>query len=91
MSLSQRTSLRLTLYIMYGRTYYSICQLRINSYIVCGEEGWLFVTVKKIQFFAVFRIRDILIRIKILGSVHWIPDPNAALFGKKMAFRRLPT
>jgi hypothetical protein len=25
---------------------------------------------------AVFRIRDILIRIRILGSVHWITDPD---------------
>jgi hypothetical protein len=34
---------------------------------------------------AVFRIRDILIRIRILGSVHWITDPDpypdTALFG----------
>jgi len=28
-----------------------------------------------------FRIRDILIRIRILGSVHWITDPDPALFG----------
>jgi hypothetical protein len=32
----------------------------------------------------VFRIRDILIRIQIVGSVHWItdpdPDPDPALF-----------
>jgi hypothetical protein len=37
------------------------------------------------QFEAVFRIRDILIRIRIriLGSVHWItdPDPDSSLFG----------
>jgi hypothetical protein len=31
----------------------------------------------------VFRIRDILIRIRILGSKDWItdPDPDPALFG----------
>ncbi len=28
---------------------------------------------------AVFRIRDILRRIRILGSVHWVPDSNPAL------------
>ena len=28
-----------------------------------------------------FRISDILIRIRILGSVHWITDPEPALFG----------
>ncbi len=27
-----------------------------------------------------FRIRDIMIRIRLLGSVHWITDPNPALF-----------
>jgi hypothetical protein len=33
------------------------------------------------NFELVFRIRDILIRIRILGSVHWITDPDPALFG----------
>ncbi len=31
-------------------------------------------------YLSVFRFRDILRRIRVLGSVHWIRDPDPSLF-----------
>jgi hypothetical protein len=43
-------------------------------------SGFRFILIA--WFFAVFRVLDILRLIRILGSVHWItnPDPDPALF-----------
>jgi hypothetical protein len=40
------------------------------------EASYLDLQTQSLLVTSVFRIRDILIRFRILGSVHWIMDPD---------------
>ena len=48
--------------------------------IATAKEDWTYTELLSLTN-SVFRIRDILIRIRIIGSVYWITDQDPALFG----------
>jgi hypothetical protein len=45
---------------------------------IADNSSYLVSSVRVLFLKAVFRIRDILLRIRILGSVLWIVDPDSA-------------
>jgi hypothetical protein len=42
--------------------------------------GYIYICMRHVRFSAVFRIREILVRIRILGSVHFISRSGSCLF-----------